>query len=214
MPPDTASVRKERGGRSCVTGPAWTCCCGHVPPRRTQNAPGGAAAEYRWTVGHPWLVPVLSLHLQGTPAATMTGGSRRGRPVVRVRPVGDWSAYVPSVMVARARRVDQPTRRLQRLLTGCGEVTASVAARPTAGPGDTMLRLDLRPVAALVVVVVDAAVVRAVLLRRRVESGHLGHVAAPRYVPSESPAGAGQQDGGSCRAWDGIGMLFHDAPSR
>lgn len=54
---------------------------------------------------------------------------------------------------------------MERLLFGCGEVTASVAARATAGPGDAMLRLDLGPVAAVVVVVVDAAVVRAVLVR-------------------------------------------------
>ena len=61
------------------------------------------------------------------------------------------------------------------LSLGFSEITASVATRMTAGSGDTMLRFDLGAVAALAVVVVDAAVVRAVLLRRRVESAHFGH---------------------------------------
>src|ERR1019366_9957560 len=50
-----------------------------------------------------------------------------------------------------------------------------------------MLRLDLRPVAAVVVVVVDAAVVLAVLLRRRVESAHFGHVAASTVLRTRRP---------------------------
>jgi hypothetical protein len=133
------NIRLGRG-RPCVTDPAYARCCLDVPPRRTENAPGGVAAEgLDGLVTHPWLVPSLSLHLQGTPRGAV-------------------------------------------LLLGFGEVAASVATRMTAGAGHTMLGLDLRAVAALVVVVVDAAVVRAVFLRRRVKRGHLGHVAAPTLL--------------------------------
>ena len=86
------------------------------------------------------------------------------------QPLRDSQSIKP---VKRPWRVVQA--RVGGLLLGFGEVAASVAARVTAGPWDPMLLFDLGAVAALVVVVVDAAVVRAVLLRRRVERRHVGH---------------------------------------
>ena len=133
-------------GRPCVTDRAYACWCLDVPPRHTENASGGVAAR--------------SL-VQRSQCAW-----RSGRGIAQHREAGRHTEH---------DGVDEPTRRLQG-----GAPYCSAAARSrhrsqrgtSAGPGDAMLRLDLGAVAAVVVVVVDGAVVRAVLVRRRVERGH------------------------------------------
>ena len=80
-----------------------------------------------------------------------------------------------------------------------------------------MLRLDLGAVATPVVVVVDAAVIRAVFLDRRMESGHLGHVG--RIYSTPSPGVPPRREGGWRRAPGGLAAsdrrtVAHPLPDR